>query len=135
LNASFTGSSVSWLSSLKGISTVIDGLLFWGVSELTTPSRQEAAFSNVRIISDVTSRVMIGLSGRGEQVSGKAPDAGDAQASPNQAGACLCAMPACRQAGRSHADRQHDACAGRPDRPRITLDALEIVTPGAFRRI
>jgi len=31
--------------------------------------------------------VIIGLSGRGEQVSGKAPDAGDAKASPKQGNA------------------------------------------------
>jgi len=49
---------------------------------------------------------MIGLSGRGEPAQGKAPDAGDAKASPKQAGACLCAMPACLPAGRQVARRQ-----------------------------
>jgi len=56
---------------------------------------------------------MIGLSGRGEQVSSKAPDAGDAKASPKQGYACLCAMPACRQAGRTQTGSMTPAQAGR----------------------
>jgi len=56
---------------------------------------------------------MIGLSGRGEPAQGKAPDAGDARASPKQAGACLCAMPACRQAGRTQTGSMTPAQAGR----------------------
>jgi len=68
---------------------------------------------------------MIGLSGRGGPAQGKAPDAGDAKhRRSRRAPACAPCLPACLPAGRSHANRQHDACAGRPDRPRITRDAL-----------
>jgi len=64
--------------------------------------------------SNRASGVMIGLSGRGEPAQGKAPDAGDAsQASPKQAGACLCAMPACWPAGRTQTGSMTPSHAGR----------------------
>jgi len=51
-----------------------------------------------------------------------------------EAGGRLPVRHACLPAGRQ-AGRQHDACAGRPNRPRITRDALDHLGANLYKLI